>query len=80
MNDAQGSFAKSDEEKRFPSCRFCLKKRLDEPAQFKIRLQFGRARQPVRTTPQLGFQHKDQGMVSPTRMVMPRMKVLEVHE
>jgi hypothetical protein len=40
-NDAQGPFANSDEEMHFPSCNFYLKKRLDEPAQFKTRLQFG---------------------------------------
>jgi hypothetical protein len=37
-NDAHGSFANSDEEMNFPSCNFCLNKRLDEPAQFKTRL------------------------------------------
>jgi hypothetical protein len=41
MNDAQGYFANPDEEMHFPSCNFCLKKRLDEPAQLKIRLSFG---------------------------------------
>jgi hypothetical protein len=41
MNVAQESFANSEEEMRFPSCNFCLKKRLDEPTQFKTRLQFG---------------------------------------
>jgi hypothetical protein len=40
MNDAHGSFANSNEEMHFPSCNFCLKKRLDEPAQFKRRLPF----------------------------------------
>jgi hypothetical protein len=59
MNDAQGSFANSDEEMRFSYYNFCLKKRLDETAQFKTRLQFGRAHQPVRTNLWLGFQHKD---------------------
>jgi hypothetical protein len=41
MNDAHVSFANSDEEILFPSCNLCLKRRLDEPAQFKTRLQFG---------------------------------------
>jgi hypothetical protein len=36
-----GLFTSSKEELRFPSYNFCLKKRLDEPAQFKTRLQFG---------------------------------------
>jgi hypothetical protein len=31
MNDAHGSFANSDEDTRFPSCNFCLKKHLNEP-------------------------------------------------
>jgi hypothetical protein len=39
-NDAHGSFTNSDEEMHFQSCNFYLKKRLDEPAQFKKRLQF----------------------------------------
>jgi hypothetical protein len=39
-NDAHGSFTNSDEEMHFQSCNFYLKKRLDEPAQFKTRLQF----------------------------------------
>jgi hypothetical protein len=51
MNDALGSFANSDEEMHFLSYNFCLKKRLDEPTQFKARLQFGRACQPVKTDP-----------------------------
>jgi hypothetical protein len=38
MNNAQGPFANSDEEMHSLSCNFCLKKRLDEPAQFKTRL------------------------------------------
>jgi hypothetical protein len=41
MNDAHVPFTNSDEEIRFPSCNFYLKKCLDEPAQFKTRLQFG---------------------------------------
>jgi hypothetical protein len=41
MNDAHGSFANSEEEMHFPSCNYCLQKRLDEPAQFKTMLQFG---------------------------------------
>jgi hypothetical protein len=51
MNDAHGSFTNSDEEMRFLSCNFCLKKHLDEPVQFKTWLQFERAHQPVRTSP-----------------------------
>jgi hypothetical protein len=31
-NDAQGPFANFDEEMHFPSCNFCLKKRMGEPA------------------------------------------------
>jgi hypothetical protein len=53
MNDVHWSFANSDREMRFLSYNFCLKKRLGEPAQFKIRLQFGWARHPVRTNLQL---------------------------
>jgi hypothetical protein len=37
-NVAQWSFCKFRGGMRFPSCNFCLKKRLDEPAQFKTRL------------------------------------------
>jgi hypothetical protein len=37
-NNAQGPFANSDEEMHSPSCNFCLKKCLDEPAQFETRL------------------------------------------
>jgi hypothetical protein len=59
-NVAQGSsFADSDREMRFPSYNFRLKKRLSEPAQFKTRLQFGRAYQPVKINPWLSFTHKD---------------------
>jgi hypothetical protein len=44
MNIAQGSFfTDSEKEMHFPSFNFYLKKRLDEPAQFKTKLQFGRA-------------------------------------
>jgi ABC-type transport system involved in cytochrome c biogenesis ATPase subunit len=39
----------------FPSCKFCLKKRLGEPAQFETRLQFETAHQLVRTSPWLSF-------------------------
>jgi hypothetical protein len=59
MNDAHESFANFDEEMHIPSCNFCLKKRPDELAQFKTRLQFGRAHQPVRTNPWLSFVHKE---------------------
>jgi hypothetical protein len=59
MNDAHGSFTNSDEGMHFPSCKFCLKKQLDEPAQFKIRLQFGRARQPIKTNLRLCFNTMD---------------------
>jgi hypothetical protein len=45
--------------KRFPSYKFCLKKRLDESAQFKIMLQIVIAHQPVRTNPLLSFTHKE---------------------
>jgi hypothetical protein len=48
-------FVDSTKGMRFPSCNFCLKKRLGEPAQFKTRLQFERAYQPVKTNPQLSF-------------------------
>jgi hypothetical protein len=40
-NVSYGSFANFDDEMCFPSCKFCLKKRLGEPAQFKTRLPFG---------------------------------------
>jgi hypothetical protein len=55
MSDAHGSFANFDEEIRFPSCNFYLKKHLDELAQFKTRLQFGRAHQPIKTNPRFSF-------------------------
>jgi hypothetical protein len=48
---------------RFPSCNFCLKRRLDEPAQFTTRWQFGRARQLVRTNPWLSFTSREQGVM-----------------
>jgi hypothetical protein len=51
-------FANSDEEIWFLSYNFCLEKRLDEPTQFKIRLQVARAHQPVRINPWLSFTHK----------------------
>jgi hypothetical protein len=63
INVVQGSFADPDEEMRFPSCSFCLKRRLVEPAPFKTRLQFGRAQQPVRTNPRLSFKNKEQGVM-----------------
>jgi hypothetical protein len=63
MNDAHGSFANSDEEMHFPFYNFCLNKCLDEPAQFKTRLQFRRAHQPVRTNLWLSFTHKKLGVM-----------------
>ncbi len=39
----------SHEGTHFPSCNFCLKKRMGEPAQFKTALQFG-------TKPTVGLQ------------------------
>jgi hypothetical protein len=63
MNDAHGSFANSDEEMHFLSCNFCLKKCLDEPAQFKTRLQFGRAHQLISTNLWLSFTHKELGIM-----------------
>jgi hypothetical protein len=47
MNDAHGSFANCDVEMCCPSCKFCLKKHLGEPAQLMVRLQFRRAHQLV---------------------------------
>jgi hypothetical protein len=47
----------------FPSQNFFLKKDLGEPTQFKIRLQFGRARQPVRINPSLSFKHNELGVM-----------------
>jgi hypothetical protein len=61
MNDVYESFANSDEGIHFSSCNFCLKKRMYEPAQFKTRLQFGRAHQPVRTNSRLSVTHKELG-------------------
>jgi hypothetical protein len=62
-NDAHGSFANFDEKIHFPSCNFCLKKRLDELAQFKARLQFGGAHPLVRTNLWLSFTHKEFGVM-----------------
>jgi hypothetical protein len=45
----------SHEGMHFLSRNSCLKKCLGESAQFKIRLQFGRTHQPVRTNPRLSF-------------------------
>jgi hypothetical protein len=53
----------SHEGMHFPSCNFCFKKRMGEPAQFKTMLQFGRAHQPVRTKPCLSFKHKELGVM-----------------
>jgi hypothetical protein len=61
-NDAHESFTNFDEGIRFPSYNFCLKKHLDELAQFRTRLQFGRAHQPVRTNnPRLSFTYEELG-------------------
>jgi hypothetical protein len=49
MNVAQRSISRFWDGMRFPSCIFCLKRHLGEPAPFKTRLQFERAHQPVRT-------------------------------
>jgi hypothetical protein len=59
MNDAQGHFANSDKKMRLPSYNFCLKKRLDELAQFNTWLPFGKARQPVKSNPRLSFNTMD---------------------
>jgi hypothetical protein len=48
---------------RFPSCNFCLKRRLGEPAPFKARLQYGRAQQLVRINPRLNFTPVEQGVM-----------------
>jgi hypothetical protein len=64
-----GLFTDSDKETHFPSCKFCLKRRLGEPAEFKTRLQFGRAYQPVRTNPWLNFTQGTRVMTKPARIV-----------
>jgi hypothetical protein len=51
MNVAHGSFHKFREGNALSICKFCLKKRLDKSTQFKTRLQFEQAYQPVRTNP-----------------------------
>jgi hypothetical protein len=61
MNVAQGSFCNSEDEMRFPSYSFRLKKCLCKPVQFRTRLQFVQAYWPVWTNPQLSFTHKDLG-------------------
>jgi hypothetical protein len=58
-----GHFTNFEKEMCFPFYKFYLKKRLDEPAQFKTRLQFGWAYQPVRINPWLCFTPKEQGVV-----------------
>jgi hypothetical protein len=66
-----GLFADPVKEMRFPSCNFCLKRRLGEPPQFKTRLQFGRAQQLVRTNPRLSFTPMEQGIMGKlARIVM----------
>jgi hypothetical protein len=57
-----GLFVDSEKEMRFLSYNFCFKMHLGEPTQFKTWLQFGRARQPVRTNPRLSFTHKEHGI------------------
>jgi hypothetical protein len=59
----RGLFAYFKKEMRFPSCNFCLKRRLGEPTPFKTMLQFGRAQQPVRINPWLSFTPKEQGVM-----------------
>jgi hypothetical protein len=59
----RGLLISSKEEMLFPSCNFCLKKCLDEPTQFKTRLQFEQAQQPVRTNPWLNFTPMEQGVM-----------------
>jgi hypothetical protein len=58
-----GLFTDSEKKMCFPSYNFYLKRRLGEPAQFKIRLQFGQAQQPVRTNPWLSFTPKKQDVM-----------------
>jgi hypothetical protein len=43
----------------FPYCKLCLKRRLGEPGQFMIGLQFGRAHQLVKSNPQLCSNMRD---------------------
>jgi hypothetical protein len=59
MNDTHESFASADEEMSFSSCNFCLKKRLDELASFKTKLQFGRAHQLIKSDPWRSFKDKE---------------------
>jgi hypothetical protein len=80
MNDAQGSFANSDEEMHFLSCNFCLKKCLDEPTQFKIRLQCGHAHQPARTDMWLSFNSRMRHGLNHTKDHVQAWKDLKVHE
>jgi hypothetical protein len=56
-----GLFTDSEKEMHFLFYNFCLKRRLGEPAQFKTRMQFGRAYQPVRTNPRLSLTPMGQG-------------------
>jgi hypothetical protein len=59
----RGLFIYSEKKMRFSSYNFCLKRRLGEPTQFKIRLQFERARQPIRINSGLSFPPKEQGVM-----------------
>jgi hypothetical protein len=43
--------------------QFSLIKRVDGNAQFKIKLKFGRAHQPIRTNPWLSFKHNELGVM-----------------
>jgi hypothetical protein len=56
-----GLFANSEKEMHIPSCNYSLKEHLGEPAQFKTRFQFGRARQLVKTKLWLSFKHNELG-------------------
>jgi hypothetical protein len=58
-----GLFTDFKKEMHFLSCNFCLKMRLGEPAQIKIRLQFGWAQQPVKTNLRLSFTPMEQGVM-----------------
>jgi hypothetical protein len=60
---AQEYFADSDKGMHFSSCNFCLKKCLDEPAQFKTMLRFEIAHQPVRTNTWLSFNTRNLGVM-----------------
>jgi hypothetical protein len=64
-------FVDSEKEMHFPSCNFCLKMRLGEPAQIKTWLQFGWPQQPVRTNPRVSFTPMEQDIMGKlARIVM----------